>query len=81
MNIFVENNISLLVKPNTQKIIVYLPFAKYATTVDLEDIFCLESALKNEGKDYPQLNAILKRIIENKPHLYKTPRTVDGIGA
>lgn len=79
MNIFVENNISLLVKPNTQKIIVYLPFAKYATTVDLEDIFCLESALKNEGKDYPQLNAILKRIIENKPHLYKTPRTVDGM--
>lgn len=77
MNIFTKNNISLLVIPNARKVIVYLPFAKYAEVVDSEDIFYLESALKNEGKDYPKLNDILKNLTENEPHLYKTPRTVD----
>ena len=51
MNIFIENNISLLVNPNTKGVIVYLPFANYAEIVDSEDVFYLESALKNEGKE------------------------------
>lgn len=79
MNIFIENNISLLVNPNTKGIIVYLPFANYAEIVDSEDVFYLESALKNEGKDYPKLNNILKNVTKNKPHFYKTPRTIDGM--
>ena len=79
MNIFTKNNISLLVPPNSQGVIVYLPFANYAEVVDSEDIINLESSLKNEAKDYPKLNNILKKIIKNKSHLYKTPRTIDGM--
>lgn len=79
MNIFSKNNIALLPKPNSQKIIVYLPFAKYATVVDLAELSYLESAISKSKCNYitPHLEDIIGKQKENTVHLYETPRTVD----
>lgn len=81
MNIFSKNNIALLPYPNTQKVIVYLPFAKYATVVNSPEVSCLESAiseLKDNHTD-THLEGIIGKLKENTAHLYKTPRTADGM--
>lgn len=78
MNIFSKNNIYLLSKQNFNKIIVYLPFAHYATTIEPEKLPCLETLISTHVTDYADQNLcdIVRKIEENVPQLYKTPRTV-----
>lgn len=81
MNVFSKYNISLLPKPDTEQIIVYLPFARYATVIDLADVFILRTAILRpyDEHDIPWLKDIVAKVKENTAHLHKTPRTVDGM--
>lgn len=81
MNTFSKYDISLLPKPNSKDIIVYLPFAQYATVINIVDIFYLESAILRPHDDYPVpwLEDIITKVKKNTADLYKTPRTVDGM--
>lgn len=80
MNVFSKYDISLLPKPNnTRKTILYLPFVQYATIIDDTDIYYLKNALTNIDQNVPWLEDILEKIPENKAHLYKTPRAVEGM--
>ena len=81
MNIFSKNNIAILPTQNSSDVIVYLPFAQYATILDSDHFSVLESLISNPSDvriDH-DLNYLVEKLKANTMRLYKTPRTIGGM--
>ena len=81
MKILAKNNISVLPKPDSQKTIVYLPFARHAEVVDDEEVARLEACLSDSAvaPESLRLKRIVEKLADNAVRLYVTPRKVDAM--